>query len=81
MRSLAEPFDISRPAVSKHLRVLSDAGIVEHERTGREHWYSLRAEAFTEAEEWMQEIGATWQTALTSLKRLVEEEDRNGPSQ
>ena len=71
---LAEPFDISRPAISKHLRVLSDAGIVEHRREGREHWYSLSRGAFDEVEEWIDEVGATWTEALQSLKRLVEEE-------
>lgn len=74
VRALAEPFDISRPAVSKHLRVLSDAGIVEHTRSGREHWYSLTPNAFDEAEEWLDEIGDIWQDALGSLKRLAEEE-------
>ncbi len=73
---LAEPFDISRPAISKHLKVLSDAGIVEHRREGREHWYSLSPGAFDEAEKWMDEVASTWTEALHTLKQLVEEESR-----
>lgn len=74
MRHLAEPFDISRPAISKHLKVLSEAGIVEHRRTGRDHWYALAAGAFDDAEAWIDEISETWKEALGSLKRLIEEE-------
>ena len=72
--TLAEPFDISRPAVSRHLRVLSEAGIVKNEKSGRERWYSLNPEAFDEAEGWLEEIGETWSEALGALKTLVEEE-------
>lgn len=74
VRTLAAPFDISRPAISKHLKVLSDAGVVEHQRLGRENWYSLSPGALDKAEEWMDGIGETWKNALTSLKTLVEEE-------
>ncbi|MGI9665959.1 MAG: ArsR/SmtB family transcription factor [Acidimicrobiia bacterium] len=74
---LAEPFDISRPAISKHLRVLSDAGIVEHQKDGREHWYSLSAGAFEEVEAWMDEIESTWARALTSLKQIAEEAEND----
>lgn len=77
VRRLAEPFDISRPAISKHLRVLSDAGIVRHDKDGRENWYSLNNGAFDEAETWLDEIADTWTEALSSLKRLAEEAEHD----
>jgi DNA-binding transcriptional ArsR family regulator len=74
VHDLAHPFDISRPAISKHLRVLAAAGIVEHARRGREHWYALTPHALDEAGTWLDEITDTWRTALETLKRLAEEE-------
>src|SRR5258707_3570770 len=43
---LAEPFAMSRPAISQHLRVLRDAGLVTERRIGRERWYRLRTAPF-----------------------------------
>jgi len=74
VHDLADPFEISRPAISRHLRVLSDADIVEHTRAGREHWYTLKPEALTEAEAWLDGVTDTWRTALTSLKHIAEED-------
>jgi DNA-binding transcriptional ArsR family regulator len=73
VRDIAAPFDMSRPAISKHLRVLKDAGIVTSETSGRENWYSLADEAFENADEWMSEVHTMWADALGSLKRFVEE--------
>lgn len=74
VRHIAEPFPISRPAISRHLKVLSDAGVVDHTRSGRDHWYELTPEALTEAQRWLDDIADTWTAALGSLKRLAEEE-------
>ena len=73
VRDLAEPFDISRPAISKHLRVLSEAGIVDHTRHGREHWYALTPDALEDAGAWLADVTETWRSALRSLKHLAEE--------
>ena len=73
VRKIAAPFDMSRPAISKHLRVLKEAGIVTSEAVGRENWYSLADGAFESAEDWMSEVHTLWADALGSLKRLVEE--------
>lgn len=73
MREIAAPFEMSRPAISKHLRVLKEAGIVSSEASGRENWYSLADAAFENAEDWMSEVHTMWADALGSLKRFVEE--------
>ena len=73
VRTIAEPFSMSRPAISKHLRVLKEAGIVEVRPEGRQNWYSLTDEAFTEADAWLDEVQDMWAAALGSLKQLVEE--------
>ncbi len=54
VHTLAEAFDVSRPAISQHLRVLRDAGLVVEQRVGRERHYRLRAAALRAAARWIQ---------------------------
>jgi DNA-binding transcriptional ArsR family regulator len=73
---LAEPYKISRPAISRHLRVLREAGITKAEVRGREWWYTIEPAALVEMESWLEEVRTMWRTALRSLKDYVE--DQNG---
>jgi DNA-binding transcriptional ArsR family regulator len=52
--------EISRPAVSRHLRVLLEAGLVRAEERGRERWYSLRPEGLTEVEAFTTTLRTPW---------------------
>ncbi len=69
---LAAPFAISRPAVSRHLRVLRDAGLVRVKVSGRQHWYHLEPAVLDDAQEWMDDVRRQWRRALRSLKEYVE---------
>jgi DNA-binding transcriptional ArsR family regulator len=68
---LAEPFDISLNAVSKHLRVLERAGLLHREVRGREHRISLEARPLREAAEWIASYGAFWEQRLEALDRFL----------
>ena len=70
--AIAEPFDISRPAISRHLKVLRDAGLVSVRTDGRERWFSLNADGVTDAEAWLDELRYVWRTSLFELKSFVE---------
>lgn len=70
---IAETFDMTRPAISRHLRILKDARLVELRRAGRENVYYLRSSTLREVEEWLSDI---WASRLSTLKALVEEEER-----
>jgi DNA-binding transcriptional ArsR family regulator len=70
---LAEDFPVSRPAVSKHLKVLKEAGLLEVEHVGRTRIYHLRRGGLSKAHEWMEEAGRFWEAALDSFRRHVEE--------
>jgi DNA-binding transcriptional ArsR family regulator len=64
---------ISRPAVSRHLRVLRDAGLVAATESGREWHYQLNAEPLREMQErWLAGFAPMWDTSLRRLKRAVE---------
>ena len=64
---LAGGLPISRQAVAKHLAALSDAGLVERERRGREVRYRVSPEPLSDAVGWIAQVGAQWDERLASL--------------
>jgi DNA-binding transcriptional ArsR family regulator len=71
--SLASAFEQSRPAISKHLRVLREARIVVEEKRGRERLYRLTPEALREVAAWIEDYRTFWHTSLDTLKHYLEE--------
>lgn len=71
---LAEGAPISRQAVSKHLRVLAEAGLVRDQRRGRERIWQIRARKLQEVRRCLDEISAQWDEAILRLQALVEPE-------
>lgn len=69
VHAVAARFEISRPAVSKHLRVLADAGLVQAVRVGKENVYELNTAPLTEVRDWLARF---WAQRLTTLKDLAE---------
>ena len=65
---LAEPFSISLNAVSKHVRVLEDAGLIRREIRGRDHYLSLDATPLQEATAWLEAYRQFWTTRLDRLE-------------
>jgi DNA-binding transcriptional ArsR family regulator len=70
--TLAETFDVTRQAVTKHLVVLSSAGIIAGRREGREHVWALNASRLIEAQRHLDIIARGWDSALARLKVHVE---------
>ncbi|MEC0371364.1 metalloregulator ArsR/SmtB family transcription factor [Paenibacillus chibensis] len=68
-------FPMSRTAVSKHLRILSEAGLVKERRVGRENRFRLSAEPLRELQEWYSYFERFWDNKLAALQRYVESED------
>ncbi len=71
---LASPFDVSRPAISKHLRVLERAGLVQRTRDGRVSRCELDAGPMRDAAEWVERYRKFWEGQLDSLSRYFERE-------
>ncbi|GKU77631.1 helix-turn-helix transcriptional regulator [Paenibacillus sp. L3-i20] len=65
-------FPMTRTAVSKHLRILADAGLVKDRKVGRETRYTLNAEPLRELERWLAYYERFWDNKLSMLKHLVE---------
>ncbi|MET0412458.1 MAG: metalloregulator ArsR/SmtB family transcription factor [Polyangiaceae bacterium] len=64
---------ITRQAIVKHLHVLEGAGLVSHQKQGREVLYALEPERLDDARSYLDGISASWDRALERLRRLVEE--------
>lgn len=71
---VAEPFDVSLPAISKHLTVLEEAGLVRRIRRGRERVLRLRAGPLGETAAWLDATRRAWEARLDRLERLLEED-------
>lgn len=71
---LGAEFAVSRQAVTKHLEVLANAGLVHGDRRGREHIWQLEPERLADAREYLDEISRQWDDALGRLKRFVEDD-------
>jgi DNA-binding transcriptional ArsR family regulator len=67
---LATRFPVSRPAISRHLRVLEDAGLVEHRAHGASSVYAVRMQGFASVREYLDEF---WEAALSRLEELATE--------
>jgi DNA-binding transcriptional ArsR family regulator len=75
---LAAPFDISLPAISKHLSVLERAGLITREREGRVRRCHLEREPLADALEWIAAYGRFWEESFDSLERLLAEQGKGG---
>ena len=71
---IARAFPVSRPAISKHLRLLRRAHLVSERREGRNRFYQLNAGPLKAVDSWLEQYRVFWQASLTNLKAFVETE-------
>ena len=69
--ALAEHFDTSRQAVSKHLRILTECELVTQEHQGREIYYRLQIEKMKEVDTWLEQYRKIWETRYSQLDDLL----------
>src|SRR5450631_332756 len=77
INSLAEHFDMSRPAVSKHIKILHRAGFISIQDIGRERHCILKKEGFEKLQEWINFFDKFWQAKLEKLKSLLDNKLKN----
>lgn len=71
INSLADNFDMSRPAVSKHIKVLQIAGFISIQDIGRERFCTLKKEGFEELRAWLSHFDGFWTSKLKKLEHLL----------
>ncbi|SPE33711.1 conserved hypothetical protein [Candidatus Sulfopaludibacter sp. SbA3] len=75
VREIAQAFPVSRPAISKHLRVLHEARLVTEKKQGRQRMYHLNPEPLRDMDRWLETYRNFWSMNLTNLKRHLERKD------
>jgi DNA-binding transcriptional ArsR family regulator len=70
---VAEPFDMSLNAVSKHIRVLETSGVVARRRKGRDHILSINTSSLDEVDVWIGRTRRYWEERLDAMERLLRE--------
>ena len=69
--AIAENFNTTRQAVSKHLRILTECELVKQESQGREIYYSLEIEKMKEIDKWLEQYRKIWESRFTQLDDLL----------
>lgn len=69
--ALAEHFDTSRQAVSKHLRILTECELVKQEQTGREIYYQLNGDKMKEIDKWLEQFRQIWENRFNELDKVL----------
>jgi DNA-binding transcriptional ArsR family regulator len=72
--TIASRFPISKPAISRHLTVLVDSGIVERRAEAQRRIYSLRAEGLHDVDRWLARYRTLWSNRLETLEKALKEE-------
>jgi len=69
--AIADNFNTTRQAVSKHLRILTECEIVKQEQKGREIFYSLEIDKMKEIDKWLEQFRKIWETRFDQLDNLL----------
>ena len=75
VQQLADHFEISRPSVSEHLKVLKDAGIVAERKSGRQRYYRVEPEPLLAARSWFDTYEEFWRNKMGALRKVLDEEN------
>lgn len=76
LNAVADNFSISRPAISKQIKILTQCGLVTINRQGREHYCSVNLKKMGEAADWIEKYRVFWTTKLDALGDFLEKEDK-----
>jgi DNA-binding transcriptional ArsR family regulator len=73
LNSVADQFDVSRPAISKHIKILTECGLVVIKQQGRERYCEAKLDKLNAVSDWVEQYRKFWTTKLDSLERYLEE--------
>lgn len=77
LNAVADNFDISRPAISKHIKILTECGLITVEQEGRERYCSATLNKLNEISEWVEQYRQFWEAKLDSLEMYLNELQKN----
>lgn len=71
--AIADHFEITRQATSKHIKILNECGVLETEKAGREIYYQLKLEKMAEIDMWLEQFRKLWESRYAKLDTLLDE--------
>lgn len=74
LNGVAEQFEVSRPAISKHIKILTQCGLITVTQQGRERYCEARLQKLSEVSHWVEQYRIFWTKKLDALERFLEEE-------
>jgi DNA-binding transcriptional ArsR family regulator len=80
LNAVADQFNISRPAVSKHIKILTECGLIMIKQQGRERFCEARLDKLTEVSEWVEQYRKVWTQKLDSLENYLDKIQKINPS-
>ena len=81
LNAVAENFDISRPAISKHIKILTECGLIVIKQQGRERFCEAKLNKLNEVSDWVEQYRKFWNTKLDSLEKYLEDLQSPAPEQ
>lgn len=71
LSSIAENFDVSRPAISQHIKILDESGLVVLRKKGRQRFCSIRPQKIKEVDEWLKQFRQLWEDRFNQLDQVL----------
>ena len=76
LNAVADNFDISRPAISKHIKILTECGLITIKQQGRERFCEARLQKLHEVNEWIEQYRTFWTSKLDALETFLEKDNQ-----
>lgn len=76
LNAIADNFDISRPAISKHIKILTECGLVVIRQEGRERYCDANLKSLIQVSDWVEQFKVFWTGKLDALEQYLAKEDR-----
>jgi DNA-binding transcriptional ArsR family regulator len=79
LNAVADKFDVSRPAISKHIKILTQCGLVAVKQVGRERYCETKLQKLNEVSQWIEQYRVFWNTKLDALENFLAAEENEPP--
>ena len=79
LNAVAENFDVSRPAISKHIKILTECGLIVIRQEGRERFCEAKLQKLHEVSRWIEQYRVFWTSKLDALELFLAKESKRGP--
>ncbi len=77
LNTVADQFEISRPAISKHIKILAQCGLITIKQVGRERYCEAKLQKLNEVSQWVEQYRAFWNQKLDALEEFLANEENN----